>query len=484
MKRPAMCSTMWKTPAPGSAIPICGVKSYSAAQRMVQNDEELEFLYVGERKFNIMAANSEYVMNEEASRWFIDTNFLGSGERVLLAVNVSYPIGDEIQEAYLAYEQREPVLLVSIVGAAGSGILLVLLLALLTAAAGRQEKGGAALLSGFDRIPTEIAAGLCLIVGVSWYLLVTEVAAGYLFRLLSFRGQLLLTAVTEYGVILFGFLSFVRRHKAGTLWSNSVCYAVLLGCRQAYSARKNSQRLVIGYVAFFALNIFFVGFFGLPGAVMALDRRTGQAVSQTGFSGRLVWAALRGDSVFALEEGENGAVLSQLSLPELNLVGGWALPAAVEERALFDCDGAGRFYYTDAQGSLWFSDLGGEPRQVEGCTGVSLFGGHSPGHGGRLHGLRLLLGPLPRPRRLAVLPPSLLPLLPAGGGAFPGPVGLPQLVWLRKRGTGAPRPRGGLSFGPDALRFGPGRAVPVPQRGGTSRWSAPPWRERLWALCP
>ncbi len=247
-----------------------GVKSYSAAQRMVQNDEELEFLYVGERKFNIMAANSEYVMNEEASRWFIDTNFLGSGERVLLAVNVSYPIGDEIQEAYLAYEQREPVLLGSIVGAAGSGILLVLLLALLTAAAGRQEKGGAALLSGFDRIPTEIAAGLCLIVGVSWYLLVTEVAAGYLFRLLSFRGQLLLTAVTEYGVILFGFLSFVRRHKAGTLWSNSVCYAVLLGCRQAYSARKNSQRLVIGYVAFFALNIFFVGFFGLPGAVMAL----------------------------------------------------------------------------------------------------------------------------------------------------------------------------------------------------------------------
>ena len=107
------------------------------------------------------------------------------------------------------------------------------------------------------------------------------------------------------------------------------------------------------------------------GAVMALDRRTGQAASQTGFSGRLVWAALRGDSVFALEEGENGAVLSQLSLPELNLVGGWALPAAVEERALFDCDGAGRFYYTDAQGSLWFSDLGGEPRQVDGCTGVS-----------------------------------------------------------------------------------------------------------------
>lgn len=63
--------------------------------------------------------------------------------------------------------------------------------------------------------------------------------------------------------------------------------------------------------------------------------------------------------------------------------------------------------------------------------------------------------------------PASFPSPPSAcwGGAFPGPVGLPQLVWLRKRGTGAPRPRGGLSFGPDALRFGPGRAVPVPRRG-------------------
>ena len=199
------------------------------------------------------------------------------------------------------------------------------------------------------------------------------------------------------------------------------------------------------------------------GAVMALDRRTGQAASQTGFSGRLVWAALRGDSVFALEEGENGAVLSQLSLPELNLVGGWALPAAVEERALFDCDGAGRFYYTDAQGSLWFSDLGGEPRQVEGCTGV-----------------------------------SFLEVTPQGTAAasFPSP---PSACWGRSiswtswaTSTGmAPETWNWCAPTPwwtflwtrcTTLWTGTGSSC-SPARG-TSRWSAPPWRERLWAPCP
>lgn len=247
-----------------------GVKSYSAALRMVQNDEDLEFLYVGERKYNIMVANTEYVMNDDAAQWFIDTTFLGAGERVLLAVNVDYPIGDNIQEAYLAFEQREPVLKASMITGAGCLLLLLGLLVLLTVTAGRERRGGELHLTGFDRIPTEIAAGLCLIVFISWYLLVTEVGADYISRLLPGRGQLVLTVVTEYGILLFGFMSFARRRKAKTLWSNSVCYAVILGCRQAYSAKKNSQRLLISYLVFFALNIIFIGFFSLSGIIMAL----------------------------------------------------------------------------------------------------------------------------------------------------------------------------------------------------------------------
>lgn len=247
-----------------------GVKSYSAAQRMVQNDQDLTFLYVGERKFNIMVANTEYVMNEAAGQWFLDTTFLGSGERVLLAVNLDYPIGDDVQEARQAFEKREPMLLASMIGGTVSIVLLMGLLVLAILTAGRQERGGRLYLTGFDRIPTEIAAGLCLIAAIVWYLLVTEAVRSYLALLFSGRGSLILTAVPEYGIFLFSVLSLARRRKGQTLWSNSVCYAVIEGCRQAYSAKRNSQRLLVSYVVFFALNILFLRFFGLSGIVMAL----------------------------------------------------------------------------------------------------------------------------------------------------------------------------------------------------------------------
>ena len=58
-----------------------GVKSYPAAQRMVQNSEDLNFLYMGERSFNIMVANSEYIMNDEAAQWFISTRCWGRGRK-------------------------------------------------------------------------------------------------------------------------------------------------------------------------------------------------------------------------------------------------------------------------------------------------------------------------------------------------------------------------------------------------------------------
>ena len=202
------------------------------------------------------------------------------------------------------------------------------------------------------------------------------------------------------------------------------------------------------------------------GAVMALDRRTGQAVSQTGFSGRLVWAALRGDSVFALEEGENGAVLSQLSLPELNLVGGWALPAAVEERALFDCDGAGRFITRMPKAPCGFLTWEGSRGKWEGCTGVSFLEVTPQGTAAAFTASGFFWGPSQDPGawQSCLLPFSPFCLL--GEEHF-----LDQLGYLNWYGSGnvelvRPRPRGGLSFGPDALRFGPGRAVPVPQRGG------------------
>lgn len=246
------------------------VKSLAAARRMIQNSAELEFLFEGERRFNIMVANSEYIMNDEVARWFINTRFLGSGEKVLLAVNTSYPIGDSLQEIYRAYEQRVPVLLgCMIIGLIG-GVVLIMLVVLSIITTGRKEKDGAIYLNWFDKVPTEIAAGLCLIAALLWYFFIMLVRKHTVMDFYPRRTFVIGAVVVEYWILLFSLLSLVRRMKAKTLWENSVSYVVVLVCRQVYNAKQGSKRLVIAYLVFFALNIVFLGFFDTSGAVMAL----------------------------------------------------------------------------------------------------------------------------------------------------------------------------------------------------------------------
>ncbi len=247
-----------------------GVKSFGAARRMIQNSDELDFLYMGERKYNIMVANTEYVMNDEAAQWFIGSSFLGAGEKVLLAIDLSYPIGDELQEDYRAFEQREPMMLASLIVGGSCLVLLVVLLILSIATAGRREKGAPVIPQGFDRIPTEIAAGLCLIGILIGFLFLLELKRR-IFRISYLEPGMYMAAVAvEYWIGLFSLLSLVRRMKAKSLWSNSVCYAVVLGCRQVYRAKRNSKRLLIAYISFFALNLFFLGAFSSFGVIMAL----------------------------------------------------------------------------------------------------------------------------------------------------------------------------------------------------------------------
>lgn len=247
-----------------------GVKSLAAARRMIQNSTELEFLFEGERRFNIMVANSEYIMNEEVAQWFINTRFLGSGEKVLLAVNTSYPIGDSLQELHQAFEQREPVLIGCVIACIVSVLLLIALVAISIITAGRKEKDGEVILNWFDKVPTEIAAGLCLIAAIIWYFFIMLVRRHTVMDFYPRRTILIGAVVIEYWIFLSSLLSLIRRIKAKTLWANSVSYVVVLVCRQVYNAKQSSKRLLISYFIFFALNIFFFTFFGAYGVIMAL----------------------------------------------------------------------------------------------------------------------------------------------------------------------------------------------------------------------
>ena len=247
-----------------------GAGSLSSAVNRIESSESSVFLFAGERRFGIMTSNTEYELSERASQWFMGTRFLGNAEKVLLAVDLTLPAGDALQEAFYDFEQLEPVLYTCLVAASASALLLLAALIITILGAGRDGNGRSVRLQAFDHIPTEIAAGLCLIAAIIWFLFVTE------FTLPRTGGPGAQTAVKAgaaaagYGIFLYSVCSLARRIKARTLWENSVVYAVIRGSRQIYNARKYSGRLLVLYVVFFLLNIIFVRTLGVPGVAMAV----------------------------------------------------------------------------------------------------------------------------------------------------------------------------------------------------------------------
>ena len=246
------------------------VGSVAAACAKIDSDPSLTFLFDGERRYNIMVANSENVLNEEAAAWFMQTRFISSGEKVLAALNTEYPYGDLLQEAWLGYRRRTPYI-AALLAIGLLALLLVVSLAVVSIiTTGRKFDEGPAMLTLFDQIPTELAVGICLIIGICWWML-----GSYLRGRLDFYGMadmILLSGIcaVEYWIILLALLSLLRRWKAGVLWKNSVVWSVFLGTRQVYSARKSSQRLLIIYLGFMVLNTGFWLIGNLPGTVMGL----------------------------------------------------------------------------------------------------------------------------------------------------------------------------------------------------------------------
>ena len=247
-----------------------GVQSLSAAKTAVTRSGNFVFLFEGERRFNIMVANTENVLNDEASRYFMNNRFVGTSEKILIAVDPEYPIGDALRTAWENNRDMKPYAILLYVLAAAAAMILPLLLFLSVMMTGKTQTGEPGKLALFDLIPTEIAAGLMLIAGITWWML------GQFIRGRGTHSARFIITVTaffsavEYIIMLLALLSFVRRLRAHTLWKNSVSNAVVLGARQVYSARERTQRMLLAYGAFFILNFVFLRLMGLPGIFMAI----------------------------------------------------------------------------------------------------------------------------------------------------------------------------------------------------------------------
>lgn len=244
--------------------------SLQAARAAVEERSDLTYLFDGERRFNIMVANPEHVMSEAAGDFFMGTSFLGNGEQVLIAADLSFPVGDEIARAYGRYLDRAPVFYMTM---AVMGILIVALIVLLVwsiAVNGKRFRGDTVHLLAFDRVPTEIAAGICVVGAVLWWMAASRLMAGMQPFSRRYNLMVAIRAGVLYEIALLGVLSFLRRIFGGNFWENSVVYYVVAGTRTVYSARKSSQRILILFVLFIIVNLLALLIGGVPGFIMAL----------------------------------------------------------------------------------------------------------------------------------------------------------------------------------------------------------------------
>lgn len=175
----------------------------------------------------------------------------GTSENIVFAacVDTDFPIQDIFYTSKETYDTNLPYLRNSALVGSASAVLFFILIIWLTLVTGRRAEDEEIHLNGFDRWKTEIAAaliigiwlGFTVFLSVNWTGVITEYNGANLYDAMQYvyfdglsTAYISVTdiiALCVYGLLtgicfFAGYLSLVKRIKAGTLWKNSVLCAV------------------------------------------------------------------------------------------------------------------------------------------------------------------------------------------------------------------------------------------------------------------
>ena len=237
-------------------------KDYESAYEQLMQDTDFVCLYEGERSFNIMVANPDNVLNKEAEEWFMTDRFVNTNEKVLLAVNLDFPVSDELQTYADYFTKRGGILLGAGILAMCSLVVLLVCFVFTMMNTGWTEGRVTVQLYQIDAIPTELAAGIYLILGVIFCQIFMYFLTRQSVITEHIRNAVSVFMIPAYLVFLSACTGMMRRLRGRTLWNNSICYMLIRSWKQVTSARMVSWRFLFLYIGFFALNILFAAFFG------------------------------------------------------------------------------------------------------------------------------------------------------------------------------------------------------------------------------
>lgn len=255
--------------ATGDLYTNTGASAYGDGKARIEQDENFVSLYEGERSFDIMVTNPDSVLNTDAEEWFMVKRYVNKNERVFLAVDLNYPVSDELQVYAGYFARREDMIMLSLAGAVISGVLLLAGFVLSMLTAGWQEGRCTPVLQPMDRIPTELAAGVYMIIAVLYLILLTE-QRKVQEEIFSTKWIPVAAAVASaWLVFLSAVTSLIRRIRTRTLWSNSICRLLAVTWHRVSRARAASLQLLILYISFFSLNFLFPLLFDRIGMFMS-----------------------------------------------------------------------------------------------------------------------------------------------------------------------------------------------------------------------
>ncbi|MCM1262493.1 MAG: HAMP domain-containing histidine kinase [Butyrivibrio sp.] len=186
--------------------------------------------------------------------------------KLWIGVDGSYAANDALAEGYDGFQHYAPNIYKWLIIAVLAIILYLIIFIRLTITIGRHvdEGGNVSIhLTGFDKIPTEVALVMGVVSGVviaaAFVLGLDAVSYDFLYTT-WFRIGFGVTVFVSDIVLLYFYYSLVRRIKAKTLWKNSFINRIVGKCvsvaSELYSHSNIAVRTCVPYLLFLIFNIF------------------------------------------------------------------------------------------------------------------------------------------------------------------------------------------------------------------------------------
>ena len=208
-------------------------KAYSSYAQLEQN---LETIFK-EKAFAVVYPElSECVTNipgADLQVWnhTIDQSFDIKDFVFAVSVDTEFSVADSMADEAESYETYSKLMFPMLAGAIFGSVLWLIGMVWLTVTAGRRPEDEEIHLNGFDRWYTEIAAGTVIGIWLAGTIisgtLIANSSLGYSHAVVTVIVTCLICGTYTMAWFLLGYLSLIRRIKAGTLWKNSLIRKVL-----------------------------------------------------------------------------------------------------------------------------------------------------------------------------------------------------------------------------------------------------------------